>query len=180
MLFLMLSVKKNNTFRNYMYLESRLIFAGFVVCLLPVVIRIPLRRDVLDTTLCDQVCQWLAAGRCFFAGTPVTSCNNTDCHDITVILLKVALNTMTLLLCSTCSYYVNFFIITLFALLYVQVGVLLTRGKQLHHFTKGEAMAITLVEPHPVFFASFCDCDIWLWGCSQRMEFILLFSLSIF
>ena len=29
--------KKNNTFRNYMYLESRWIFAGFVVCLLPVV-----------------------------------------------------------------------------------------------------------------------------------------------
>jgi hypothetical protein len=23
-------------------------------------------RDVLDTTLCDQVCQWLATSRCFF------------------------------------------------------------------------------------------------------------------
>jgi hypothetical protein len=23
-------------------------------------VRIPLRRGVLDTTLCDQVCQWLA------------------------------------------------------------------------------------------------------------------------
>ena len=26
-------------------------------------LRIPLRRCVLDTTLCDKVCQWLAAGR---------------------------------------------------------------------------------------------------------------------
>ena len=29
-------------------------------------------RGVLDTTLCDNVCQWLAAGRCFFPGTPVS------------------------------------------------------------------------------------------------------------
>ena len=32
-------------------------------CLLPLTlwVRIPLRRGVLDTTLCDEVCQWLAA-----------------------------------------------------------------------------------------------------------------------
>jgi hypothetical protein len=29
-------------------------------------VRIPLRRGVLDTTLCDQVCQWLVAGRLFY------------------------------------------------------------------------------------------------------------------
>jgi hypothetical protein len=29
-------------------------------------------------------------------GTPVSSINKTGCHDITEILLKVALNTMTL------------------------------------------------------------------------------------
>jgi hypothetical protein len=40
--------------------------------------------------LCDKVCQWLAAGRWF------SSTNKTACHDITVILLKVALNTITL------------------------------------------------------------------------------------
>ena len=34
-------------------------------CLSPLTswVRIPLRRNVLDTTLCDKVCQWLAAGR---------------------------------------------------------------------------------------------------------------------
>ena len=39
-------------------------------------------RGVLHTTLCDKVCERLAAG------TPVSSTNETDCHDITEILLK--------------------------------------------------------------------------------------------
>ena len=30
------------------------------------------RRGVLDTTLCDKVCQWLATGRWFSLGTPVS------------------------------------------------------------------------------------------------------------
>ena len=59
-------------------------------------VRIPLRRGVLDTTLCDKVCQWPAAGRWFSPGTPVSSTNKTDGHDITKILLKVAINTISL------------------------------------------------------------------------------------
>ena len=55
-------------------------------------VRTSLRRDVLDTTLCDKVCQWLEAGRWFSPGTPVSSTNKTDRHDITKILLKVTLN----------------------------------------------------------------------------------------
>jgi len=51
-------------------------------------------RGVLDTTLCDKVCQWLAAGRWFSLGIPVSSTNKTDSHDITEILLKVSLNTI--------------------------------------------------------------------------------------
>ena len=51
---------------------------------------------VLDTTLCDEVCQRLVTSRWFSPGTPVSSTNKTDCHDITEILLKVALNTITL------------------------------------------------------------------------------------
>jgi hypothetical protein len=31
----------------------------------------PLRRGVLDTTLCDKLCQWLTAGQWFSLGTPV-------------------------------------------------------------------------------------------------------------
>jgi hypothetical protein len=36
-------------------------------------VRIPLRRAVLDTTLCDKVCQWLTASRWISLGTPVSS-----------------------------------------------------------------------------------------------------------
>ena len=58
-------------------------------CLSPVRlwIWIPLRWGVLDTTLCDKDCQWFS---------PVSSTNKTDHHDITEILLKVALNTINL------------------------------------------------------------------------------------
>ena len=52
-------------------------------------------RDVLDTTLCDKVCEWLAAGWWFSPGTPFSFTNKTDRHDLTKILLKVALNTIT-------------------------------------------------------------------------------------
>ena len=39
-------------------------------------------------TVCDQVCQWLTAGRWFSPGTPVSSTNKIDPHDITEILFK--------------------------------------------------------------------------------------------
>ena len=51
---------------------------------------------VLDTTLCDKVCQWLATGLWFSPGTQISSTNKTDRHDITEILLKVASSTITL------------------------------------------------------------------------------------
>ena len=60
-------------------------------------VRIPLKRGVLDAKLCDKVCQTLA-GRWFSPGTPVSSTNKTDRHDIPEMLLKVALNTITLTL----------------------------------------------------------------------------------
>jgi hypothetical protein len=51
---------------------------------------------VLDTTLCNKVCQLLATGRWFSPGTPVSSINTTDRHNKDGIFLKVALNTITL------------------------------------------------------------------------------------
>ena len=53
-------------------------------------------QGVLDITLCDKVCQWFAVGRWFSSGTSVSSTNKTDGHDITEILLKVALNSISL------------------------------------------------------------------------------------
>jgi len=41
---------------------------------------------VLDATLCDKVCQWLAVGRWFSPGAPVSATNKADRHDITEIL----------------------------------------------------------------------------------------------
>ena len=48
-----------------------------------------------------KVCQWLATGRWLSPGTPVSPTNRTDCHNISEILLKVALNTRTLKLKSS-------------------------------------------------------------------------------
>ena len=46
----------------------------------------------------DRVCMdnFLQTDQWFYPGTPVSSNNKTDCHYITEILLKVALNTITL------------------------------------------------------------------------------------
>jgi hypothetical protein len=44
-----------------------------------------------DTTLCDKVWQWFAAGHWFSSGTPVSPTKKTNCHDINEILLKVVL-----------------------------------------------------------------------------------------
>jgi hypothetical protein len=49
-------------------------------------------RGVIDTTLCDRI----VTGRWFSLGTPVSSTNKTSRHDISEILLKVELNTVTL------------------------------------------------------------------------------------
>jgi hypothetical protein len=51
-------------------------------------------RGVLDTTLCNKVCQGLATSRWFSPGPPLSSTNKTNLHYITEILSKVALNTI--------------------------------------------------------------------------------------
>jgi len=51
-------------------------------------------RGVQCTTLCHKVSQWLATGRWFSTGTPISFTNKTDPHDITEILLKVELKTI--------------------------------------------------------------------------------------
>ena len=74
----------------YNYLYNR--------CLSPLTlwVRIPLRQVILETTLCDKICQWLATGWWFSPGTLVSSTNKTNHHDIIEILLKLALSTITL------------------------------------------------------------------------------------
>jgi hypothetical protein len=64
---------------NFNYLSDQ--------CISPLTlwVRTTLRRCVLDTTLCDNFCQWLATGRWFSSVTPVSSANKTDRHDKTEI-----------------------------------------------------------------------------------------------
>ena len=63
-------------------------------CLSSLMLWVRISIGVRCTTLCDKVCQWLAVGQWFSLSTLVTSIDKTDCHDITEILLKVALNTI--------------------------------------------------------------------------------------
>ena len=51
-------------------------------------------QGVLNTTLCDKVCHWLATGQWFSLGALPSSTSKTDCHNITEIFLKVVLNTI--------------------------------------------------------------------------------------
>ena len=50
------------------------------------------KANLLKATLCDNV---HVTGLWFSPGTPVSSTNKTDLYDITEILLKVALSTIT-------------------------------------------------------------------------------------
>ena len=59
-------------------------------------VRIPFSRGVLDTALCEKVCQRLEAGQWFSPGTPVSTIDKTDRHDIAELLMKEALHTITL------------------------------------------------------------------------------------
>jgi len=57
-------------------------------CPSPLMLWLRLLPRARCTTLCDKVCQWLAAGRLFSLGPPVSTTNKTE------ILWKVALNTI--------------------------------------------------------------------------------------
>jgi hypothetical protein len=73
-----------------MYSQNMLIslFENQYLSPLKLWVRTLLRRGALYATLCDKVCQWLAAGRWFSPDIPVSSINKTDWHDITEMLLK--------------------------------------------------------------------------------------------
>ena len=63
-------------------------------CLSPLMLWVRISIRARCTTLCDKVFQWFATGQGFFPGPLVSSTNKTDHHNITEILLKVALNTI--------------------------------------------------------------------------------------
>ena len=101
---------------------------------------VPITTDVVSLNLTQgevynimwPVCQWLAAGRWFTPGPPVSSTNKTDRHDITEILLKVALNTINNQPTT----------LTLLTRFYVRMCILLICGKHDHIISlRGEVWA---------------------------------------
>jgi hypothetical protein len=96
-------------------------------CLSPLTlsVRIPIRLGVLDTILCDKVCQWLLEGHLFSPGTPVSSTNETGHHDIAEIFLIVVINTLILTLIflsvKCLVFYLNFFLLSI--LCYIMMSI---------------------------------------------------------
>ena len=86
-------------------------------------VRIPLRRGVLDTTLCDNVCKWLATGLWFSLDIRVSFNNKTDRHNITEILLKVALNAINQTKPSQRTVSLWYYTFTLFWNIYIIMGL---------------------------------------------------------
>jgi hypothetical protein len=54
---------------------------------------VPITTNVVSSNG-DKICQWFVAGRWFTPDPPVSFTSKTDRHDITEILLKVALSTI--------------------------------------------------------------------------------------
>jgi hypothetical protein len=63
-------------------------------CLSPLMLWVRISIRARCTTLDDKVCHWLATGLWFSLSLPASSTKKTDRHNITEILLKVALNTI--------------------------------------------------------------------------------------
>ena len=84
-------------FINLSTLNIWFFFFGDTVISYDILYGVTSRFSFSSTLLCDKVCQWLAASQWFSPGTLVSSINKTDRHDISEILLKVALNTITTL-----------------------------------------------------------------------------------
>jgi hypothetical protein len=59
---------------------------------------VPITTDVVSSNPAQGKVYNIMVGRWFSPGVPVSSTNKADCHKITKILLKVALNTITLTL----------------------------------------------------------------------------------
>jgi hypothetical protein len=68
------------------------IYGSWILRLSPLISLVRISIRARRTTLCDELCQWLATGRWFSPGLPVSSTNKNDRHDITEILLKVTIN----------------------------------------------------------------------------------------
>jgi hypothetical protein len=94
-----LTLRNNHCAFNWVSLRKKKDYIDFhITCLRKVgrylMLWVWISIRVRCTTLCDKFCQWLATGRWFSPGPPISSTNKTYCHDIAEILLNVVLNTI--------------------------------------------------------------------------------------
>jgi hypothetical protein len=75
---------------NVVDLKAPILYVFSTCCCLPCI----MSAEPAVGSVCGKICQWLATGRWFSLGPAVSSNNKTDHHDITEILLKVALNSI--------------------------------------------------------------------------------------
>ena len=68
----------------------------FTAHLVPITTKVVSVNPIHGDVICDQVCHWFVASYWFSLGTRFSSTNDTDRHNISEILFKVALNTITL------------------------------------------------------------------------------------
>ena len=120
---------------------------------------------MLDITLCDKVCQWLATGRWFSPGASVSSTNKTERHYITEILLKMTLNTLTL------TFYFSFDVVMLQALAGSCAGHDCTAGSMCKSKTSDGKFECTFQCKYSIFyilrclFGKFVKIKIWQQRC---------------
>ena len=77
--------------------QNEMSWSELMAAMLPIIYFIWLlfeNKNMARCTLCNKVCHWLLTDHGFFLLTPVSFTNETDCHNINEILLKVALSTI--------------------------------------------------------------------------------------
>jgi len=83
---------------KHMCFETHPIDIEYIHIATTVVSSNPARGEMYSTILWDKFCPWLTAGRRISPRTQVSSTNKTERQDIAKILLKVALNSITVTL----------------------------------------------------------------------------------
>jgi hypothetical protein len=132
--------------------------------------------------ICNKACQWLATGQWFSPGTPVSSTNKTDSHDITELLLKVVLNTITLsqmliffhydckislqsLLINTIMRNSVFFLLCFFSFVSKKEARHCYRGGGGHVFLVNYTLNLSYIfmQKNPIFLYNFCQKWLKTW-----------------
>jgi hypothetical protein len=107
-----------------------------------------------------EMCQGLATGRWFSPGTPVCSTIKRDSHDITEILLKAVLNTITWQNCISLNQIDTIFHIYVYSILHDKTSLMNSESNITSRIKKGNidftiCVNYQLVVLFPIWFDAF-------------------------